>query len=226
MMRIRLRSVVGGSVAARFTPVRHAAPLLSLENAFDEMDLKAFWQRLGKAGVSNTSLLVEPKMDGLSLSISYRNGRYAAAATRGDGTMGEDVSWGVKAIKSLPKRLKRSDIPLLTIRGEAYMPKQVFAALNREREENGEPLFANPRNAASGSIRQLDAQVIADRKLQIFFYDIIASEGISVSTQEDLLSLLEELGLPVNPERRLCHSISEVLDYLAEMTEKTACAGL
>lgn len=212
--------LVGGKASARFAPVRHAAPLLSLENAFDEDDIAAFFNRLHKAGIAAPDLLVEPKMDGLSLSITYRNGVYAAAATRGDGSVGEDVTEGVRAIKSLPKKLNRTDISLLTVRGEAYIPKKLFAELNAEREENGEPLFANPRNAASGSIRQLDPQVIAGRNLHVFFYDIIATDGYAPATQQEMLEFFSKLGLPVNDEYRLCHSLSDVESYLSFMAEK------
>lgn len=209
----------GGTASSRFAPAQHARPLLSLDNAFSRDDLQAFYTRLQKAGIEQPLLLVEPKIDGLSLAVTYRDGKFAAAATRGDGTTGEDVSANVGAIHSLPKTLKQP-LPLLVIRGEAYMSKKVFAALNQEREEYGESLFANPRNAAAGSIRQLDPAVTASRNLQFFFYDIIAVEGVAVETQSELLNLLADLGLPVNPEWRQCATLDESWQYLSAITEQ------
>ena len=211
---------VGGRAEKRFAPVDHAAPLLSLEDAFDYGDLAAFRSRLVKAGAEEPDLLAEPKMDGLSLAVTYRDGRFAAAATRGDGLVGEDVTANVAAIASLPKQLSRP-VPLLTVRGEAYIPKTLFAQLNAEREENGETLFANPRNAAAGSIRQLDPKVTAGRNLHLYFYDIIDSQGLPpVSTQRELLETLAGLGLPVNPERRLCRDFAAMTDYMEQMREQ------
>ena len=211
---------VGGRAEKRFAPVDHAAPLLSLEDAFDYGDLAAFRSRLVKAGIEEPDLLAEPKMDGLSLAVTYRDGCFAAAATRGDGLVGEDVTANVAAIASLPKQLSRP-VPLLTVRGEAYIPKTLFAQLNAEREENGETLFANPRNAAAGSIRQLDPKVTAGRNLHLYFYDVIDSQGLSpISTQRELLEVLAGLGLPVNPERRLCRDFAAMTDYMEQMREQ------
>ena len=211
---------VGGRAEKRFAPVEHAAPLLSLEDAFDYDDLAAFRSRLVKAGVEEPDLLAEPKMDGLSLAVTYRDGRFSAAATRGDGLAGEDVTANVAAIASLPKQLSRP-VPLLTVRGEAYIPKTLFAQLNSEREENEETLFANPRNAAAGSIRQLDPKVTAGRNLHLYFYDIIDSQGLPpVSTQRELLETLAGLGLPVNTERRLCRDFAAMTDYMEQMREQ------
>jgi len=210
---------VGGRAESRFAPRKHARPLLSLENAFGEADIAAFLQRLNRAGLVDPALLAELKMDGLTIAVTYRKGRFVVAATRGDGVTGEDVTENVRAITAVPKRLKR-DIPLLTLRGEAYMPKKVFAELNREREENEESTFANPRNAAAGSLRQLDPQVTAGRKLEAFFYDIVEAEGVGVSSQEELLRTLRELGLPVNPLSRVCHNLTEIMALIGEMAER------
>ncbi|MBQ3286504.1 MAG: NAD-dependent DNA ligase LigA [Firmicutes bacterium] len=211
---------VGGRAEKRFAQVAHAAPLLSLEDAFDYDDLAAFRNRLVKAGVDEPLLLAEPKMDGLSLAVTYRDGRYAAAATRGDGMVGEDVTANVAAIASLPKQLKRP-LPLLTVRGEAYIPKTLFAQLNADREEAGETLFANPRNAAAGSIRQLDPKVTASRNLHLYFYDIIANEGLpQPASQSELLDILADLGLPVNPKRRLCPDLESMTAYMEQMREE------
>ena len=209
---------VGGRAEGRFPSVTHAASLLSLEDAFDREDLAAFCSRLLKAGVEDPALLAEPKMDGLSLAVTYVKGRFALAATRGDGRVGEDVTPNVAAIHSLPHRLSRA-LERLTVRGEAYMPKQVFAALNGEREEAGEPLFANPRNAAAGSIRQLDPEITAGRNLHFYFYDIIELQGADPPrTQEELLQFLADLGLPVNPERTLCRGLEDILACLERMS--------
>lgn len=210
---------VGGEVLPAFATVHHAHPLLSLENAFSQNDIAAFVARLQKAGLNSPAFVVEPKMDGLTLSISYTNGQFSAAATRGDGTTGENVTANAKAMKSIPRKLKES-VAELTVRGEAYMPKHIFAELNAEREENGEPLFANPRNAAAGSLRQLDPKVTASRKLEIFCYDIISSTGFAPTGQLQLLEGLAELGLPVNPERRLCHTVDEIMGYIEEIEIK------
>lgn len=211
---------VGGRAEKRFAQVAHAAPLLSLEDAFDYDDLAAFRSRLVKAGIEEPRLLAEPKMDGLSLAVTYRDGRFAAAATRGDGLVGEDVTANVAAIASLPKQLNRP-LPLLTVRGEAYIPKTLFAQLNADREEAGETLFANPRNAAAGSIRQLDPKITASRNLHLYFYDIIASEGLSEpASQSQLLDMLADLGLPVNPKRRLCPDLESMTAYMEQMREE------
>ena len=211
---------VGGRAEKRFAQVAHAAPLLSLEDAFDYDDLAAFRSRLVKAGVDEPLLLAEPKMDGLSLAVTYRDGRFAAAATRGDGLVGEDVTANVAAIASLPKQLKLP-LPSLTVRGEAYIPKTLFAQLNADREEAGETLFANPRNAASGSIRQLDPKVTASRNLHLYFYDIIESTGLPTpASQSELLDVLAGLGLPVNPKRRLCPDLQSMTAYMEQMREE------
>lgn len=211
---------VGGRAEKRFAQVAHAAPLLSLEDAFDYDDLAAFRSRLVKAGVDEPQLLAEPKMDGLSLAVTYRDGRFAAAATRGDGLVGEDVTANVAAIASLPKQLKLP-LPSLTVRGEAYIPKTLFAQLNADREEAGETLFANPRNAAAGSIRQLDPKVTASRNLHLYFYDIIESSGLPTpASQSELLDVLAGLGLPVNPKRRLCPDLQTMTSYMEQMREE------
>ncbi len=210
---------VGGQAESRFAPRRHARPLLSLDNAFSRADIEAFIQRLQRGGVPDPELLAELKIDGLTIAVTYRDGRLAAAATRGDGVTGEDVTENVRAIKAVPQRLKQA-VPLLTVRGEAFMPKKAFARLNQEREENEESLFANPRNAAAGSLRQLDPEITAGRRLEAFFYDIIEAEGISPASQEELLALLSGLGLPVNQSRRICRDQGEIMDFISQMAEE------
>ncbi|MBC7335201.1 MAG: NAD-dependent DNA ligase LigA, partial [Clostridia bacterium] len=167
---------VGGQPLAAFGQVRHRVPLLSLGNAFAQGELRDFDRRVKQAVAGQVTYVVEPKIDGLSVAVTYEDGRFTVGATRGDGFVGEDVSQNLKTIVSLPLRLRRP-VPLLVARGEAYLPKEAFLRLNREREEAGEPLFANPRNAAAGSLRQLDPRVTASRPLRLFFYDILYLEG-------------------------------------------------
>ena len=211
--------MVGGRAAGRFRQVRHAAQLLSLDNAFNEADLIAFLERLRKNGVVCTELLGELKMDGLTVAITYQQGRLVSAATRGDGLIGEDVTDNVLAIRGIPRQLKRTP-KLLTVRGEIYMPKQSFFELNRDREDNGESTFANPRNAAAGSLRQLDPQITASRRLEAFFYDIVECSEPEPNTQEELLSFLADCGLPVNAKCRLCRDILDVNAYIQEIGEQ------
>ncbi|MBQ6809054.1 MAG: NAD-dependent DNA ligase LigA [Firmicutes bacterium] len=210
---------VGGAVSPRFPSVQHPAALLSLDNAFDEADLLAFLERLRKNGAVDRSLLAELKIDGLTVAITYREGTLETAATRGDGLSGEDVTANVKAIRSIPQKLKNAPA-LLTVRGEIYMPKQSFEALNRDREENGETTFANPRNAAAGSLRQLDPAVTGSRKLEAFFYDIVSGEDVTFPTQEALLEGIQAYGLPVNPKNRLCCTVEEIAAFIAEIEEE------
>ncbi|MCL1905425.1 MAG: NAD-dependent DNA ligase LigA [Clostridiales bacterium] len=212
---------IGGMALARFAQVKHPAPLLSLDNAFNREDIESFIARLAKIpGQEKPELLIEQKMDGLSLAITYEQGVLTLAATRGDGQTGENVTANALAIAGLPKRLKET-LPLLSVRGEVYMPRAAFAELNAEREEAGEAPFANPRNAAAGSLRQLDATVTAGRNLSIFLYDILAYKGAAAApaTQEKLLDHLYNLGLPVNKERRLLKSADDLLAYIEQCRE-------
>ena len=188
---------VGGRALPAFAPVRHPAPLLSLDNAFGEGELLAFRERIIKAGVSDPEFIVEQKLDGLSLCLQYTNGELTAAATRGDGFTGESVLNNVRTIKSIPQHLKKP-LPFLAVRGEVYLAKDDFLKLNAERADSGEPLFANCRNAAAGSLRQLDAKITAERNLSAFFYELVAAEGAFFNKQTEVLKYLYEQGLPVN----------------------------
>jgi len=219
---------VSGQPKAGFRTVQHQVPLLSLDNAFDAEELRAFdrrvRRRLGALGAPSP-YIVELKIDGLTVALTYRNGVLTEAATRGDGLTGEDITANIRTLRSIPLRIN-SHIPLLIVRGEVYMPKEEFAALNREREETGQPLFANPRNAAAGSLRQLDPKVTASRPLKAFFYDILVAEGSELTVpdiQSQRLEFLAELGLPVNRDYRVCANIEEVIDscsYWAEQRHK------
>lgn len=211
---------VGGEPLAGFGTVDHPAPLLSLANAFNEGELRDFDRRVRQAVGETPEYEVELKMDGLSVAATYRDGRYSIGATRGDGRVGEDITSNLKTIITLPLRLRREPA-VLSVRGEAYLPKQAFAALNREREEAGEPVFANPRNAAAGSLRQLDPKVSGSRPLRVFFYDLLYLDGEDEPlTHADLLDFLQELGLPVNPNRYLCRSIDEAYRLCLEWEER------
>ncbi len=211
---------VGGQVLKGFAVVRHRVPLLSLDNAFSQGELEAFDRRIKeKLGKEAVDYVCELKIDGVSVALVYQDGVLVSGATRGDGMVGEDVTQNVRTIRSLPLRLNRQ-IRRLEVRGEVYMPKEAFARLNREREERGEKNFANPRNAAAGSLRQLDPKVTAGRTLSIFVYDILYIEGEEVPSQLQTLEFLAEIGLPVDKNYRWCSSINEVISFCEEWQEK------
>jgi DNA ligase (NAD+) len=209
---------VGGKPLKEFGSVKHTLPLLSLSNAFGPEDLRDFDRRV-KEVVGNREYVVELKIDGLTVALTYLNGLLTTGATRGDGVSGEEITQNIKTIHSIPLKLKHP-IPRLEVRGEAYMPKQSFERLNLEREENGEPTFANPRNAAAGSLRQLDPKVTASRNLKLFAYSIIFEEGADIPSQEGTLHYLAEQGFLVNDQYRVCKDIEEVINICLEWGEK------
>jgi len=208
---------VGTAPAEGFTTIVHAVPMLSLGNALNIDEIGAFDQRVRKALDLQTVVYVaEPKLDGLSVELVYRDGVLAQGSTRGDGVNGEDVTSNLRTIPSVPLRLRRRNgaIPaVVEIRGEVYIEKEALVRLNREREKEGLPPFANPRNLAAGSLRQLDPRVTASRPLRMFCYDIGRTEGLSIETQEQLLLTLDELGIRVNPLRQICRGIEEAIDF-------------
>lgn len=215
---------VGAAPSEAFATVRHPQPMLSLANAFDAEELRA-WARRVQTGLGGqpVSYVCELKIDGAAVSLTYDRGLFMRGATRGDGVQGEDVTSNLRTIKSLPLRLRADRPPaLLEVRGEAYLPIQAFQALNRERAAAGEPEFANPRNAAAGSLRQLDPRVTAARPLDIFVYGIGAAEGIARKTHEATLTWLKSAGFKVNPPIRLCSSLDDVLAYIREWTAHRA----
>lgn len=207
---------VGDRVLDEFEKITHKVPMLSLSNTFSTEDLRDFDARVSKL-VSDQSVeyICELKIDGLAISIKYENGRLASAATRGDGSVGEDVTENIKTIFSIPKVLK--DNRTFEVRGEVYLPRKSFELLNSERESNNEVLFANPRNAAAGSLRQLDSKITAKRRLSAFIYSIVGDE--SIVSQENALNTAKEYNLPVNPNFKLCKNIDEVIDYINYWTE-------
>lgn len=208
---------VGGTVLEGFTKITHKRMMLSLGNAYNLEDLQAFDQRI-RQEVKDPQYVVELKIDGLAMSMLYRDGHFVQAVTRGDGTVGEDVSNNVKTIKSIPMRIALDGE--VELRGEVYMPKKSFAELNEKREANGEEVFANPRNAAAGSIRQLDSSVAASRKLDAFWYYFVNANEYGITTHDQALKKMDELHVKTNPERRLCQSMQEVWDFIQMMSEQ------
>lgn len=209
---------VGGTVLSGFTKVRHDIPMLSLGDIFDEESIRDFDERIRKELGNDIEYMCELKIDGLAISLRYENGRFVQGSTRGDGHVGEDITQNLKTIPDIPLKLEQ---PLnIEVRGECYMPKESFVSLNKRREEEGEAPFANPRNAAAGSLRQLDSRVTAHRKLNYFLYNIAEFDTLDVSTQSGSLDTLDQLGFRTNHERRLCHSVDEILDYVHEKTEE------
>lgn len=210
---------VGGAVLDAFQKVRHDTPMLSLGNAFNEADLRDFDRRVEQlVGHSSYSYVCELKIDGLAVALKYEDGLFIQGATRGDGTTGEDITANLKTIHSIPLRLKK---PLtMEVRGEAFMPKQSFIALNAIRDEKGEEPFANPRNAAAGSLRQLDPRIAASRNLDIFLYGIANPGPLGIAAHSEGLNLLDSLGFKTNKERRVCKTIEEVIAYVKEQSDK------
>ena len=199
---------VGGKALDSFEKIVHRAPLESLQDVFDFTELAEFEERV-RESASDVEYLVEPKVDGLSVALEYENGVFIRGATRGDGVVGEDVTENLRTIKSIPLKLDGAP-SLLIVRGEVFMPKSVFEHLNEQREKRGEALFANPRNAAAGSMRQLDPKVAADRKLDALIFNIQYVEGKAFETDSESLDWLESLKFKVIP--RVCVSRPEEIE--------------
>ncbi len=209
---------VGGEPLDAFQKVEHAVPMLSLSNAFNEQDLRDFDRRIRERIGNDFSYVCELKIDGLAVSLTYENGVFVQGATRGDGTVGEDITNNLKTIRSIPLVLKKP--VTINVRGEVFMPKRSFLQLNEQREKQGEPLFANPRNAAAGSLRQLDPKIAASRNLDIFLYAIGYIEGESIDSHSEGLELLHELGFKVNREWKRCRTIDEAIAFVGRWFEK------
>lgn len=208
---------VGDYLQTDLKEVIHKTPMLSLANAFSYDELREFDEKISKVA-SNYTYVVELKIDGIAGSITYENGLLVLGATRGNGTKGENITENMITIRSLPKVLsKHVDIE---VRGEVYMTKEVFSKLNEEREKNNEQLFANPRNAAGGSLRQLDPKITKQRKLDQFSYTIVNPEKYNINSQYDALNYLKELGFSVNPNVAHCKNIEEVIDFIEIYKEK------
>lgn len=198
---------VGGKASPQFSSVHHAVPLESLNDVFSFEELDSFIARTNEALGACSVYVTEPKIDGLSVAVEYANGRMLRGATRGDGVTGEDVTENLRTIRSLPKELKNAPFRLI-VRGEVYMSRDTFSELNAEREISGEKLFANPRNAAAGSLRQLDSKISASRRLDIIIFNIQLAEGKDFLTHTETLDALSEMGFPVVPYK-VCANASE-----------------
>lgn len=210
---------VGGAPLAGFSQVEHYVPLLSLDNATTEDELWDFDNRVQKRwGGAPLTYVVEPKIDGLAVSLTYEAGVFVRGATRGDGERGEDITQNLRTITSVPLRLMGEDFPpILEVRGEAYMDRRDFDELNKWRGERGEPLFANPRNAAAGSLRQLDPKVTAGRHLNVFLYALGYHEGLELETHWQVLEYFKSIGLRVNPLIERCSDMVAVWEYCQNM---------
>ncbi|MEG0367953.1 MAG: NAD-dependent DNA ligase LigA, partial [Coprobacillus sp.] len=208
---------VGGQVLDTFTKITHQRMMLSLGNCFNEDELYAFDDKV-KEVYPNAEYVCELKFDGLAVSLVYEDGQLQYAATRGDGTIGEDITHNVKTIKSVPLSIEYDGD--FEVRGEIIMPKKSFNELNKQREEAGEPLFANPRNAAAGSVRQLDSSIAAQRKLDAYLYMVPTALEVGCTTHKEALDYIHKLGFKTSPLTKVCSSIKDVWSFIQEMTEK------
>lgn len=221
---------VGAAPVAAFGKIRHDVPMLSLGNAFDDQDVIDFVERVRRflmLGEDDTlEVTAEPKIDGLSISIRYEHGELVQAATRGDGTEGENVTANIKTVREIPHKLKGRNVPeLIDIRGEIYLGHKDFDALNAAQAESGDKIFANPRNAAAGSLRQLDASITAKRPLRFFAYAWGAFSKLPADTQAGVVAAFEHWGLPVNPLMRIATTTDELLAFYRNIEEKRASLG-
>jgi DNA ligase (NAD+) len=209
---------VGGQALDVFEKVIHKIPMLSLGNAFGEADLKDFDRKIRQITNNDVIYVAELKIDGLAVSLHYENGNFTQGATRGDGSVGEDITHNLKTIKSIPLKLKQP--ASLEVRGEAFMAKATLEKLNKEREAKGEMLLANPRNAAAGSLRQLDPKIASKRGLDFYSYAVSDAESHGFKTHSDSLNYLDELGFKTNSERLVCNGIDEVINFVSTWQEK------
>jgi DNA ligase (NAD+) len=215
---------VAGRPAEGFPTVEHLAPMLSLDNAYDEDDLRAFDERVRKGaglGQSPVVYVAELKIDGLSIALTYQDGRFQRGATRGDGVRGEDVSANVRTIRAIPLSLRGAPAGRIEVRGEVFLPRTSFERINQEREEAGEPLFANPRNAAAGTMRNLEPALVARRRLSAFTYQLVVADGgARPARHAQILDSMAAWGLPVEPHRRVCTGMDEVIQFCRTWAEK------
>jgi len=215
---------VGAAPAEGFETVRHSVPMLSLGNAFDEEGLREFDRRVTALLETDcVTYVAEPKLDGLSVELVYRDGRFAQGSTRGDGRAGEDVTANLRTIRGIPLRIRSQQGPppsLLEVRGEVYIDKADLDALNARRKEAELPPFANPRNLAAGSLRQLDPEITARRPLKIYCYDVGLTEGIEIRAQDQLLEILPALGLRINPLYRVCNGMDAAIAFYHRLMEE------
>jgi DNA ligase (NAD+) len=213
---------VGGRLVEGFAEVEHKAPMLSLDNAYDEDELRAFDERVRKgagAGEASIAYVAEMKIDGLSIALTYEDGRLVRGATRGNGVRGEDVTHNVRTIRAIPLALKGGPTGRIEVRGEVYLSRAAFERMNREREESEEPLFANPRNAAAGTMRNLEPSLVAKRGLGAYTYQIVADAGMP-SAHGAMLDAMRGWGLPVEPHWRRCEGVEALVAFCAEWADK------
>jgi DNA ligase (NAD+) len=213
---------VGERPSDDFPSVRHRVPMLSLDNTYSEEELREFERRIFRqVGERPLEYVTELKIDGLSMALHYEDGRLVRGVTRGDGVRGDDVTPNARAIRSIPLRLTGEDVPReLEVRGEVYLPRSRFEAINREREQRGEETFANPRNFAAGTMKTLDTKVVAGRGLDVYLYSIAHAAGLRLASQWESLERMRAWGLKTNPASRLCRGLDEVLAFCAEWQEK------
>jgi DNA ligase (NAD+) len=216
---------VGAPPLEAFEIVRHTLPMLSLANAFDETEARDFDKRVKKflGSSADIAYIAEPKLDGLAVELVYERGQFVVGSTRGDGVNGENITQNLRTVKTIPLQLIRKEIPApehLEVRGEVIMQLKKFKELNRKREEMGEPVFANPRNAAAGSVRQLDSKITAERPLEIYCYGLGEVRGKAFKTHWEILQTFPKWGFRTNPNIQKCQNIEEVLEYYHKMNEK------
>ncbi len=216
---------VGATPLEKFATVRHSVPMLSLNNANNRKEMEEFEERIRRFLKSSSPIeyLVEPKIDGVAVELVYDQGRFAVGSTRGDGINGEDITVNLKTIRSIPLALRKGakGVPRrLEVRGEVFLPREAFLKLNQERDEEGQPVFANPRNAAAGSLKQLDSAITARRPLDIFCHGMGVVEGAGFTSQGEFLQTLKEWGLKTVPFARICHSLDEIFAIHEEMEAK------
>ena len=207
---------VGGIILEEFSKVTHKIPLLSLSNVFNEEEIRKFDERIRKENI-DPEYICELKIDGLSISLTYEHGLLVRGATRGDGVVGEDITNNVKTIKAIPLKINK-DIDI-EVRGEIFISKKEFNKINEQREKDGLPLFQNCRNLAAGSVRQLDSSVTSSRKLDNFIYHLPNPLDYGIKTHEEALEFMSDLGFKVNPKRKFCHNVNEVLEFIEEITK-------
>lgn len=210
---------VGAAPLEAFEKVTHDLPMLSLGNVFDETEIREWVARIERSLGRSTTYVAELKFDGLAISLKYEDGRFVRGATRGDGTVGENITQNLRTIKALPLRLQAEET--VEVRGEAYMPKQSFERLNEDRASREETLFANPRNAAAGSLRQLDSSITASRNLSLFVYGV-GVNTLTARSHSEAMAQLASLGLPINQHMQTCETVEEILAYIAHWTEARA----
>ena len=209
---------VGGRPLQAFEQVSHLIPMLSLDNTYSEAEVKNFYARMQRLlPDEKIPVVIEPKVDGVAVSLIYENGKLRQAATRGDGNVGDNITQNIRTIRSVPERLRDHAPKLLEVRGEVYMDRKGFEKLNDEREKEGLALFANPRNAAAGSLKQLDPSIVAKRPLGIVLYGTGATEGLDIEVHSEVFPLLKKLGLPTTEWWRVAESVEEILDAIHEL---------